>query len=202
MKSRWMSVMLSGGLVVLGATALTADQPAGRTQVGPQRTDVSVDDSKEKQAEHTVACYRASKLIGMKVHGADGKALGTIEDLVFEPQYAGIRYAALARGGFLGVGEKLIAVPWNAFELRMKDRERRAFRPEGSPPKTGAAAGELELVLNIAPSVLDKAQGFDKNHWPESADSNLTTTLPPPTKEGTPAVRPEVQETDIPEEQR
>lgn len=61
---------------------------------------------------------RASELIGETVEQRDGDNIGEIDDLV----YAGTDkklMAIISIGGFLGLGEKLIAVPYN--ELRVSD---------------------------------------------------------------------------------
>ncbi len=68
-----------------------------------------------------------------------------------------IAYAALDFGGFLGIGDKYFAVPWNAFSER--DR---------SPQN----ANEHVLVLNVSKERLKNAPGFDKDHWPDMANPN------------------------------
>lgn len=50
----------------------------------------------------------------MKVEGSDGKNLGKIRDLVIDPEDRDIEYAVLDFGGFLGMGDKYFAVPWDA----------------------------------------------------------------------------------------
>jgi hypothetical protein len=46
-----------------------------------------------------------------------------IEDLVIDPDDGSMMFAVLGFGGFLGVGDKYFAVPWDAFELS-KDRKK------------------------------------------------------------------------------
>ena len=69
----------------------------------------SLVDAKDKSG-----VLKASELIGMKVEGSDGKNLGKIRDLVIDPQDGDIEYAVLDFGGFLGMGDKYFAVPWDA----------------------------------------------------------------------------------------
>ena len=59
----------------------------------------------------------AYSMIGSLVKGADGKDLGKINQLMVDPRDGKIVYAVVAVGGMLGVGEKLVAVPWNAVKL-------------------------------------------------------------------------------------
>jgi hypothetical protein len=53
---------------------------------------------------------RASKIIGSKVYKGD-TSIGQIEDVLIDLDHAGIPAVILSVGGFLGVGEKLVAVP-------------------------------------------------------------------------------------------
>lgn len=91
---------------------------------------------------------RASSIQGSIVRSADGEELGTIEDVVVTPSSGEIAYVALSYGGFLGMGEKLIAVPWDALRLT-----------EGSV-----------FVLGVQQEALDKLEGFDEDEWPAEAN--------------------------------
>jgi hypothetical protein len=57
----------------------------------------------------------------------------------------------LSSGGFLGIGDKLFAVPWRALTL---DTENKCF------------------VLDVAKDRLEQAPGFEKDHWPTMADQS------------------------------
>lgn len=88
---------------------------------------------------------KASKLIGMDVHNAQNQKLGSIEDLALDLQSGKIGYAVLSVGGFLGLGDKYIAVPI--------DQLRPAPNGDG-------------LVLNVDKSQIQNAPGFAKTEWP------------------------------------
>ena len=90
---------------------------------------------------------RASKVIGLPVKNKNGDDLGVIEDIAIDASSGVIAYVALTRGGFLGLGEKWIAVPW-----------RRLAR-------TG---DEEAIVLEINEKALEKMTGFDQDKWPQS----------------------------------
>ena len=53
---------------------------------------------------------RASKLIGSKVYAGDAP-IGQIEDVLVTLDHATVTAVILSVGGFLGVGDKLVAVP-------------------------------------------------------------------------------------------
>src|SRR3984893_1262114 len=59
---------------------------------------------------------RASKLIGSKVYKGD-TSIGQIEDVLVELDHATVPAVILSVGGFLGVGEKLVAVPANQIKI-------------------------------------------------------------------------------------
>ena len=72
-------------------------------------------------AEQKLTEYLAKdRLIGAKVKGADGKIVGDIEDLIInsDNQYGG---AIMGVGGFLGAGEKKVAVDIKALGLEVTD---------------------------------------------------------------------------------
>ncbi|HKR78706.1 MAG TPA: PRC-barrel domain-containing protein, partial [Nitrospira sp.] len=52
------------------------------------------------EARDRSGVLKASDLIGSKVEGVDGKNLGSIKDLVIDPQDGDIQYAVLDFGGF------------------------------------------------------------------------------------------------------
>jgi len=62
------------------------------------------------------ASARASKLIGSKVYQGDS-TIGQIEDVLIDLDRSTLVAVVLSVGGFLGVGEKLVAVPVNQIKV-------------------------------------------------------------------------------------
>ncbi len=91
----------------------------------------------------------ADTLIGDSVVNDAGEDLGKIEAIMLDVAEGRIAYAVLSFGGFLGMGDKLFAIPWSALTL---DAEQKCF------------------VLSVAKERLEGAPGFDKDHWPSMAD--------------------------------
>jgi sporulation protein YlmC with PRC-barrel domain len=91
----------------------------------------------------------ANTLIGNDVYSQNEEDLGDIKEIMLDTSTGKVCYAVLSYGGFLGMGEKLFAVPWEALKL---DTENKRY------------------VLNVDSSKLDSAPGFDKNNWPNMAD--------------------------------
>jgi sporulation protein YlmC with PRC-barrel domain len=59
--------------------------------------------------------YRASKLLGASVYNDEKKKIGTVKDFVVTPD-AYVSYVIVAVGGFLGLGQKDVAVPEKSFK--------------------------------------------------------------------------------------
>jgi len=103
--------------------------------------------------EHIVP---AKTVIGSNVVNANYEDLGKIEDLVLDASAGRIAYAVLSFGGFLGMGDKYFAIPWNAFTFNLP---------------------ESRVVLNVEKKLLEKAPGFNKNNWPNMADATWGTSI-------------------------
>lgn len=91
----------------------------------------------------------ASTLEGNDVLNLEGEKLGSIQDIMLDVPKGKIAYAVLSRGGVLGMGDKLFAIPWSALTL---DTARKCF------------------TLNVDSQRLKDAEGFDKDKWPTMAD--------------------------------
>jgi sporulation protein YlmC with PRC-barrel domain/Cu/Ag efflux protein CusF len=89
-------------------------------------------------------------MIGTEVENPQGENLGKIEEIVIDPTDNTVAYAVLSFGGFLGLGEKYFAVPWNALQ------------PKGEDGET--------VVLDVDKERLENAPGFNKNDWPDMAN--------------------------------
>lgn len=94
-----------------------------------------------------VKVLSATSIIGDDVENLQGENLGEINDIVFNIQTGCTEYVVLEFGGFLGMGEKLFAIPFKALSL---NADRQVF------------------ILDRDKDYLKKAPGFDKDHWPET----------------------------------
>jgi len=63
----------------------------------------------------------ASEIIGQSVVNPEGESLGKINDLAIDGDAGRVAYAVLSFGGFLGMGDKLFAIPWSALERSTED---------------------------------------------------------------------------------
>ena len=63
--------------------------------------------------------WRASKLIGTSVYGPDDKSIGEINEVILASD-GNVKAAVVGVGGFLGVGEKNVAVPFDTLNVKRK----------------------------------------------------------------------------------
>ena len=99
--------------------------------------------------ERTPTIIAADTLTGDKVVNFQKEDLGKIEHLMIDMESGRIAYAVLSFGGFLGMGDKLFAIPWSSLKVDTV---------------------EHRFVLNVDKELLKAAPGFDKEHWPDMAD--------------------------------
>jgi sporulation protein YlmC with PRC-barrel domain len=64
---------------------------------------------------------RASKIVGATVVNSNDESIGKIDDLVVNPDDK-VTYAIVSVGGFLGVGSKLVAVPFDSLRTVKEER--------------------------------------------------------------------------------
>ena len=98
----------------------------------------------------------SSTLTGDSVRNAQGEDLGNLKDLMIDTASGKVQYAVLSFGGWLDMGDKLFAVPWTAFRV---DRENEC------------------LVLDVPKERLKDAPGFDQDHWPDFANTQITSQI-------------------------
>lgn len=133
-------------LLALAIPALSAEK----------QTAVQIQQAGASAAAVTHRQNRATELIGMDVKNAHSEKLGDLKEIVIDLQGGRIIYAVLATGGFLGFGDKLIALP---------------------PSSLSLAGDNKHLLLEAEKETLKDAAGFNKNNWPEVADAAWERTV-------------------------
>jgi hypothetical protein len=88
-------------------------------------------------------CGAKSKLSGLLIISQKPGTTG------IDMETGRIAYAVLSFGGFLGMGDKLFAVPFQSMQFDVEDEE---------------------FVLDVNIERLKNAPGFDRNHWPKMGE--------------------------------
>lgn len=97
---------------------------------------------------------RLSDVIGLNVENAADENVGEVNDVVVDSSTGHVRYVALSVGGFLGMGDKLFAIPLKAFSMTKDDD------------------GEIDATLPVTKESFDNIAGFDQDHWPSFSDQS------------------------------
>lgn len=141
--------------MALAGPAWAASAPAGESGVSVNLA--AADNASMKTAIKLNYAARASELIGKPVENRAGDVLGTVEDLILTRQDK-IAYAVISVGGFLGIGNKLVAVPYDELEARIGgalvlDRSRENLE------------AEPEFVFSDSRSDFKEAAGAEYEEW-------------------------------------
>jgi sporulation protein YlmC with PRC-barrel domain len=67
------------------------------------------------------AAISVDDMMGKTVRGSDGETLGSVEDIIIDPQSGEARQLVLSSGGFLGIGAKQIAIDLASANLSSQD---------------------------------------------------------------------------------
>jgi sporulation protein YlmC with PRC-barrel domain len=112
--------------------------------------------------------WRASKLKGLNVYNNDKEKIGDISELIVD-QAGKVQAVVVGAGGFLGLGEHDVAVPYN--QITWSDQPVTASRTAIPPVTTGAAGAPSQnldgprsypdhAVLNMTKDQLKAAPEF------------------------------------------
>jgi sporulation protein YlmC with PRC-barrel domain len=98
----------------------------------------------------------AGSLTGNRVRNPAGEDLGKVEELMIDLPSGRVAYAVISFGGFLGIGDKLFAVPWQALTWNETGRE---------------------FIMHVDRRELEQAPGFNPNRWPDMADPSWSSRV-------------------------
>jgi len=98
----------------------------------------------------------AETLIGNDVYNHHDEKVGDIKEIMLDMSTGKVSYAVLSFGTFLGMGGKLFAVPWSALALDTANER---------------------FMLHIEKERLENAPGFDKDSWPDMAETQWQESI-------------------------
>lgn len=102
------------------------------------------------RAEPGSSLARASALMDDPLYGRSGEYLGTISELLLDLRCGRIAYAVMVWDGFMGLRERLFAIPFGALKV---DEARQCW------------------VIDADRSRFEDAPVFDQAHWPDHPDA-------------------------------
>jgi sporulation protein YlmC with PRC-barrel domain len=170
---------IKAGLVgtALLATAALAQTPTAttdRTNMAP----AAATDSASYQGN-----WRSSKLVGLSVYNGNNESLGSINDLLTDKS-GNIKAVVIGVGGFLGVGEHLVAVPWD----KIKFVDQPVAYAGANAPKTATNTSPTSTLppasttttgaSNTAPAAVSKPNPWYPDHAVFNATKDQLKAMP------------------------
>lgn len=119
------------------AAGLALDAAAQQTQPTTPRETAPARESWQKPE----GAVDSKHLIGARIKNAEGKDIGEIDGLMVNTSDGKITHAIVGRGGFAGLGETKVVVPWSEVKLR-RDRD--------------------NIVVSMDASVLERAPRYER----------------------------------------
>lgn len=98
----------------------------------------------------------AKDVTGAEVRNPQDENLGKIEALMIDKVSGEVSQVVLSFGGFLGMGNKLFALPWSILHF---DADKDCF------------------IISVDKEKLKNAPGFDKDAWPDMVNTNWSTQI-------------------------
>lgn len=89
---------------------------------------------------------RAKAVLGADIRNNSNADLGEVEDFVLNPADGKVQSVIMSHGGFLGMGDEQIAVPWQ--ELRVAGKE-----------------DDRVFILNISEEAMKNAPRYKRGEW-------------------------------------
>ena len=156
MLAKYVTAGIAGSLL-LASAAFAAENNATTTASPPALASAS---STSFQGD-----WRASKVVGLNVYNEKNENVGSINDLLMDKS-GGIKAAVISVGGFLGMGARLVAVPFDKVKFVT---EPVAYTGVAGAPNAGGARPQNTTTGSTAP------QPAKANPWyPDHAMINGT----------------------------
>ena len=127
MFAKYLTAGIAGSLL-LASAAFAAEDTAMKPAASPAATTQSSNASFQGD-------WRASKVVGLNVYNEKNENVGSINDLLMDKS-GGIKAAVISVGGFLGMGARLVAVPFDKVKF---STEPVAYTGTAGAPNAGGA---------------------------------------------------------------
>jgi sporulation protein YlmC with PRC-barrel domain len=168
-RSKFILAIAAASLISSAAFAQTVSPNAGSTATTVTATTTSVTATNWMTQEAT-GQWRASKMVGLHVYNEDNEKIGDVAELIID-RGGTLEAVVVGAGGFLGIGERDVAVPYGQIEW--------VFAPVGpartstgaTPVTTGAATTSSanysypdHALLKMTKDQLKGAPAFKYSH--------------------------------------
>ncbi|WEX87940.1 PRC-barrel domain-containing protein [Sinorhizobium garamanticum] len=151
-----------------GTTPPATEPPADQAQTPPPAGEKPADTAAAKsdylteQADDQIA---TSTYVGQAVYNAADESIGEINDLIIKKD-GGVEAAVIGVGGFLGIGEKNVAVPFDRIEIS----------EQADTAALKLTTTETADTLKAAPEFKTKAQMMAERQAAQPVDQSTTSS--------------------------
>jgi sporulation protein YlmC with PRC-barrel domain len=123
--------------------------------------------------------WRASKMVGLSVYNDNNESLGSINDLLTDKE-GNIKGVVVGVGGFLGVGEHLVAIPFDKIKFVNEPVAYTgvAGGPNAAPGTRPAAPSTTTGAATTAPAAAAKPNPWYPDHAVLSATKDQLKAMP------------------------
>ena len=152
------------------AFAQSPSSPSDSTKMAPPAKSDTKSDTASTSATNTSfkGDWRASKMVGLSVYNDKNESVGSINDMLTDKN-GKIVAVVIGVGGFLGVGEHLVAVPFE--KVKFSDQPVAYTGASNAPTKPGGATtGTTTTGAATTSTTASKPNPW----WPDHAIFNAT----------------------------
>ena len=161
MLNKYIATGLAGSLLL--ASAAFAQTPTAKTD----RTDAAPAAESSAQLHGD---WRASKVAGLNVYNDSNENVGTINDLLMDKS-GSIKAVVISVGGFLGVGARLVAVPFDKIKFVS---EPVAYTGASNAPAGNRPASTTTGSTANPPATTSSSSSKSNTWYPDHAVFNTT----------------------------
>ena len=168
MLTKYMTAGLAAS-ALFGTVAFAQTQTPSATADKPAATAASTSNASYQ------GDWRTSKMVGLNVYNENNESIGSINDLLADKS-GNIKAVVIGVGGFLGVGEHLVAVPFDKVKFVTEPvASTTSSNTSSSPTTTGASSNKMATTSTAAPA---KANPWYPDHAVFNATKDQLKAMP------------------------
>jgi sporulation protein YlmC with PRC-barrel domain len=156
--------------LALGSGVAMAQSHSSNTNPPPATPMVTAPGAATFMTEMRPGMWRASKLEGMDVYNNGNEKVGDISELILD-QSGRVEAVVIGVGGFLGLGEHNVAVPYE--QMRWSSEPVRSARTSPPPPST-ATPGGMPDRTDVTGAIRSTTGDAATRGYPDHALLNMT----------------------------
>lgn len=184
LKTHLTAGIAAAALMTGAALAQTTPAPAGGSSTAPaptQTQSATMPSGGQFMTLMPANMMRASKLMGVDVYGSDNQKIGDIDEVIVDRD-GKINSVVVGIGGFLGIGQKDVAIPYDQVQWISAEEARTAAAATQPATGAGGVTSPTPPASTTAPATTGSTAA------PGTAGSGgTTTTTTAASSDGTPA---------------